>query len=108
MAPLRSVLLLLLVAGQHVAAAADWTKGREGSKAVARKHAEHHWRSVRQRQQSLQLDGKALGDFLRHTMQHQYTLPMEQVQKSLVYLGSNFRLRMVCVTLPLRRWQGGT
>lgn len=82
------------MAGQHVAAG-DWTKGREGSKAVSKKHVEHHWRSTRQRLQSLQLDGKALGEFLRHTMQHQYTLPMEQAQKSLVYLGSNFRLRKV-------------
>lgn len=97
MAPVaKSVLLLLLVAGHHVAAG-DWIKGREGSKAVSKKHAEHHWRSTRLRQQSLQLDGKSLGDFLRHTMQHQYTLPMEQVQKSLVYLGSNFRLRKVRV-----------
>jgi hypothetical protein len=83
------------------AEAADWTKGREEAKAVAKKHANHHWQNSKHRLQSLKLDGHGLGDFLRHIMQHDYILPLEQLQKSLVYTGSNYRLRKVVHDLIL-------
>lgn len=50
------------------------------------------------RLQSLRLDDHpvlSLGHLLGRVLQHQYTLPMEQVSKGLVYTGSNFRLRKV-------------
>jgi hypothetical protein len=100
------VFLLLLLVGQHVMSAgeaADWTKGREEAKAVATKHAKHHWQNSKHRLQSLKLDGHGLGDFLRHIMQHDYVLPLEQLQKSLVYTGSNYRLRKVVHDLILAK-----
>lgn len=100
------VFLLVLLLGQHVttaAEAADWIKGRDEAKAVAEKHANHHWQNSKHRLQSLKLDGHGLGDFLRHIMQHDYVLPLEQLQKSLVYTGSNFRLRKVVHDLILAK-----
>lgn len=102
--PALGIMMLLL--GQQLLATAaadepDWSKGREQVKAVAVKQADHHWRSTRHRLQSLKLDNRSLGDFLRHIMDHKYSLPLEQVQKGLVYTGSNFRLRTVVHDLIL-------
>lgn len=99
--PVLLLLLLLLLdqtcwnAAAAKDSAADWQQGRDARKATAAQHAQHHWNNVQHRLQSLQLDGHGLGNLLRHVMSHQYTLPMEQVQKGLVYTGSNFRLRKV-------------
>lgn len=41
------------------------------------------------------LDNRRFTEILGPIMHHQYTLPMTQVQKSLVYTGSNYRLRRV-------------
>jgi hypothetical protein len=99
------LLLLFLLLAQHallaVESTADWEKDREKSVTAAARHAEHHWRSSMHRLKSLKLNDHALGDFLRHVMQHQYTLPLEQAQKSLVYTGSNYRLRKVVHDLIL-------
>lgn len=102
--PALGIMVLLL--GQQLLATAaadgpDWTKGREQSKAAAVKQANHHWRNTRHRMQSLKLDNRSLRDFLRHIMDHKYSLPLEQVQKGLVYTGSNFRLRTVVHDLIL-------
>jgi len=43
--------------------------------------------------QSMVLDERRLGEYLGPILKHTYTLPQVQVQKSLVYAGSNFRLR---------------
>lgn len=99
------MMLLALCIGHHLLVAAgstgDWTQDREQVKTAAKRHADHHWRNSMHRLQNLKLDNHPLGDFLGHIMQHKYVLPREQMQKSLVYTGSNFRLRKVVHDLIL-------
>lgn len=92
----RRLALLALLAclpGPH--AAPDWADGAEASKQAAQQLAERHWHANLHRLQSLVLDERRVGELLGPIMGHAYTLPMPQVQKSLVYTGTNFRLRRV-------------
>lgn len=86
-------MLLLVMLANPASSVPQWAQHAEATKAAARKLSERHWHSQVQRLQSLELDARRFGDILGHIMRHEYTLPIPQVQKSLVYTGANFRLR---------------
>lgn len=86
-------LLLLLLAATPTTSVSQWAEHAEATKAAARKLSERHWHSQVHRLKSLVLDERRFGDMLGPIMRHDYTLPLPQVQKALVYTGSNFRLR---------------
>lgn len=79
----------------------DWAADADRTKAQARQLAAQHWKHNLHRIQSMLLDDRKFGDFLGPVMQHAYVLPQAQVQKSLVYTGSNFRLRKLVHDLIL-------
>jgi hypothetical protein len=87
------MLLLMLVVAAPVTSLPQWAEHAEATKAAARKLSERHWHSQMHRLQNLVLDERRFGDMLGPVLRHEYTLPIPQVQKSLVYTGSNFRLR---------------
>eukprot|EP00879_Flechtneria_rotunda_P016086 GHRR01016827.1.p1 GENE.GHRR01016827.1~~GHRR01016827.1.p1 ORF type:complete len:534 (+),score=145.77 GHRR01016827.1:354-1955(+) len=95
--------LALLLSSQLAAGLPAWAQDAAARKDAAKKLSERHWHSQLHRLQGLVLDNRRLGDFLGPIMRHEYTLPMSQIQKSLVYMGSNYRLRRVVHDLILGR-----
>lgn len=90
---LYGVLLFWLAISAH--GRPDRARSPPATKDEAVRQSQRHWHAHKHRLQSMKLDGRHLLDILGPIMDHQYTLPMTQVQKSLVYTGSNYRLRRV-------------
>lgn len=92
---LLSALLLLVLAPvctseNRMAAPRDTPELREARELFS-KHWHHHLHSL----SALQLNEQRMGDLLGPVLRYKYDLPPVQVQKSLVYLGPNHRLRRV-------------
>lgn len=89
------LLICLLCMPGIVHSGSDWSDNAKASKAAAALHSKRHWNAHLHRLQAITLERRRFTEILGPILQHQYTLPMTQVQKSLVYTGSNYRLRRV-------------
>ena len=91
-----ALLTMLLLSSMATAMAAmDWAAGASEAKAKSRQLTEEQWHSALHRLSGLELDDHSVSDLLGPVMHYKYDLPLPQVRKSLVYTGSNFRLRRV-------------
>jgi lysophospholipase L1-like esterase len=73
-------------------AAADMSAA---AKDAARADARGQWHALLHRLAGLMVDERRVGDLLGPVLRYKYELPPAQVQRSLVYVGANERLRRV-------------